>query len=159
MNFFCCFFCSMSQQAECENAALRQCVQARAQLEEAIAGVIKAEAQLRGNSREVRGFKHVLNPLLCVHYNPFIMPSLSVKLLLPHCFWQCVQRLFWFLIWRCSTSVLFFKRNSSVTSVIFCAFCCKPCCLGLYPGSLANPLCFQLEKGGIFIWSTQQMTW
>lgn len=57
------FLCSMSPPGE-EHAALRQCVQARAQLEEAIAGVIKAEAQLRGNSREVRGFKHVVNPLL-----------------------------------------------------------------------------------------------
>ncbi|XP_060781548.1 nuclear receptor coactivator 4 isoform X2 [Neoarius graeffei] len=41
-----------------EHAALRQCVQARAQLEEAIAGVIKAEAQLRGNSREVKSQLH-----------------------------------------------------------------------------------------------------
>lgn len=61
------FLCSMSPPGEQENAALRQCVQARVQLEEAIAGVIKAEAQLRGNSREVRGFKHALNPLLSLH--------------------------------------------------------------------------------------------
>lgn len=53
------FLCSMSPPGEQETAALRQCVQARAQLEEAIAGVIKAEAQLRGNSREVREFKQV----------------------------------------------------------------------------------------------------
>ncbi|XP_027006055.1 nuclear receptor coactivator 4 isoform X2 [Tachysurus fulvidraco] len=49
---------SMSQVGERENAALRQCVQSRAQLEEAISGVIKAEAQLRGNSREVKSQLH-----------------------------------------------------------------------------------------------------
>ncbi|MCI4376636.1 hypothetical protein PGIGA_G00190680 [Pangasianodon gigas] len=49
---------SMSPLGEREDAALRQCVQARAQLEGAIAGVIKAEAQLRGNSREVKSQLH-----------------------------------------------------------------------------------------------------
>ncbi|KAM9476527.1 nuclear receptor coactivator 4 isoform 2-T2 [Clarias gariepinus] len=48
----------MSPPGERENAALRQCVQARAQLEEAIAGVVKAEALLRGNSREVKSQLH-----------------------------------------------------------------------------------------------------
>lgn len=38
--------------------ALRQCVQARVQLEEAITGVVKAEAQLRGNSIEVKSQLH-----------------------------------------------------------------------------------------------------
>lgn len=67
------FLCSMSPTGKRENAALQQCLQARAQLEAAIVGVIKAEAQLRGNSREVRGFKHVLNPLLSAHFRPFII--------------------------------------------------------------------------------------
>lgn len=44
----------MSAVGQRETAALRQCIQARAQLEEAIAGVIKAEVQLKSNSREVR---------------------------------------------------------------------------------------------------------
>ncbi|XP_036429669.1 nuclear receptor coactivator 4 isoform X3 [Colossoma macropomum] len=48
----------MSPVGEKENTALRQCVQARTQLEEAIAGVMKAEAQLRGNSREVKSQLH-----------------------------------------------------------------------------------------------------
>ncbi|XP_076142485.1 nuclear receptor coactivator 4 isoform X2 [Alosa pseudoharengus] len=39
---------------EREKSALEQCTQARAQLEEAIAGVMKAETQLRDNSREVK---------------------------------------------------------------------------------------------------------
>lgn len=38
---------------EREKATLRQCVQARSQLEEAIGGVTRAEAQLKDNSREV----------------------------------------------------------------------------------------------------------
>lgn len=79
------FVCSMSP-VERENAALRQCVQARTQLEEAIAGVVKAEAQLRGNSREVREFKHVLNLLLTVHVRPLIVLILSVRPVLSHCF-------------------------------------------------------------------------
>lgn len=49
-----CFVRSMSAVGQRETAALRQCIQARAQLEEAIAGVIKAEVQLKSNSREVR---------------------------------------------------------------------------------------------------------
>lgn len=52
------FLFSMSPAGERENSALKQCVQARAQLEEAIAGVMKAEAQLRGNSKEVRGLNN-----------------------------------------------------------------------------------------------------
>jgi len=49
-----CLVRSMSAVGQRETAALRQCVQARAQLEEAIAGVIKADVQLKSNSREVR---------------------------------------------------------------------------------------------------------
>ncbi|XP_062851971.1 nuclear receptor coactivator 4 isoform X2 [Trichomycterus rosablanca] len=48
----------MSPVVETEDTALRQCLQARMQLEEAIAGVIKAEAQLKGNSREVKSQLH-----------------------------------------------------------------------------------------------------
>lgn len=48
------FVRSMSSVGQREKAALRQCIQARAQLDEAIAGVIRAEVQLRSNSREVR---------------------------------------------------------------------------------------------------------
>lgn len=48
------FVRSMSPVGQKEKAAFRQCVQARAQLDEAIAGIIKAEVQLRSNSREVR---------------------------------------------------------------------------------------------------------
>ncbi|XP_030626207.1 nuclear receptor coactivator 4 isoform X2 [Chanos chanos] len=44
----------MSPAEDREKAALRQCAQVRSQLEEAIAGVMKAEAQLRDNSREVK---------------------------------------------------------------------------------------------------------
>lgn len=43
----------MSLVEEREKATLRQCVQARSQLEEAIGGVTRAEAQLKDNSREV----------------------------------------------------------------------------------------------------------
>ncbi|XP_070981329.1 nuclear receptor coactivator 4-like isoform X1 [Oncorhynchus clarkii lewisi] len=39
---------------EREKATLRQCVQARCQLEEAISGVTRAEVQLKDNSREVK---------------------------------------------------------------------------------------------------------
>ncbi|XP_016393627.1 nuclear receptor coactivator 4-like isoform X2 [Sinocyclocheilus rhinocerous] len=48
----------MSLMGQREKAALRQCIQARAQLEEALAGVIKAEVQLRSNSREVKSQLH-----------------------------------------------------------------------------------------------------
>ncbi|XP_063047507.1 nuclear receptor coactivator 4 isoform X2 [Engraulis encrasicolus] len=43
---------------EKERSALRQCTQARGQLEEAIAEVTRAEAQLRDNSREVKTQLH-----------------------------------------------------------------------------------------------------
>ncbi|XP_041736492.1 nuclear receptor coactivator 4-like isoform X1 [Coregonus clupeaformis] len=43
---------------EHEKATLRQCVQARCQLEEAISGVTRAEAQLKDNSREVKSQLH-----------------------------------------------------------------------------------------------------
>ncbi|KAL2083192.1 hypothetical protein ACEWY4_020965 [Coilia grayii] len=43
---------------EKEKSALRQCTQACAQLEEAITGVMRAEAQLRDNSREVKTQLH-----------------------------------------------------------------------------------------------------
>ncbi|XP_016317353.1 nuclear receptor coactivator 4 isoform X1 [Sinocyclocheilus anshuiensis] len=49
---------SMSPVGQKEKAALRQCIQAQAQLEEAIVGVIKAEVQLRSNSREVKSQLH-----------------------------------------------------------------------------------------------------
>lgn len=88
--FFFFFFCRMSPPGERENAALRQCVQARAQLEEAIAGVVKAEALLRGNSREVRGFKYVLSPLPSWHMKQI----LSFLKILPLFYFCIVQRLF-----------------------------------------------------------------
>lgn len=91
------FSCSMSPAGERESMALRQCVQARVQLEEAIAGVIKAEVQLRGNSREVRGLKQVLNPLLSLQFKPFIMLILTQA-----------SPLSLFLIVHCSVSVFFF---------------------------------------------------
>lgn len=49
-------FCRMSPVEESAKvvATLRQCTLARSQLEEAIGGVVKAEAQLKDNSREVR---------------------------------------------------------------------------------------------------------
>ncbi|XP_066534925.1 nuclear receptor coactivator 4 isoform X2 [Hoplias malabaricus] len=50
--------CGMSPVGEREKTTLRQCAQARTQLDEAIAGVMKAEAQLRGNSREVKSQLH-----------------------------------------------------------------------------------------------------
>ncbi|XP_012679800.2 nuclear receptor coactivator 4 isoform X2 [Clupea harengus] len=43
---------------EREKSALKQCTHARAQLEDAIAGVMKAEAHLRDNSREVKSQLH-----------------------------------------------------------------------------------------------------
>uniref|UniRef100_A0A4W5PK17 Nuclear receptor coactivator 4 n=1 Tax=Hucho hucho TaxID=62062 RepID=A0A4W5PK17_9TELE len=43
---------------EREKATLRQCVQARCQLEEAIGGVTRAEVQLKDNSREVKSQLH-----------------------------------------------------------------------------------------------------
>uniref|UniRef100_A0A8C1M7C2 Nuclear receptor coactivator 4 n=1 Tax=Cyprinus carpio TaxID=7962 RepID=A0A8C1M7C2_CYPCA len=52
------FVRSMSSVGQREKAALRQCIQARAQLDEAIAGVIRAEVQLRSNSREVKSQLH-----------------------------------------------------------------------------------------------------
>lgn len=58
-----CLVRSMSAVGQRETAALRQCVQARAQLDEAIAAVIKAEVQLKSNSREVR---HTRCLALCV---------------------------------------------------------------------------------------------
>lgn len=48
----------MSPVGQKENDALRQCIQARAQLDEAIVGVIKSEVQLRSNSREVKSDLH-----------------------------------------------------------------------------------------------------
>lgn len=48
----------MSLVEEQEKATLRQCVQARSQLEEAIGGVTRAEAQLKDNSREVKSQLH-----------------------------------------------------------------------------------------------------
>ncbi|XP_007247447.3 nuclear receptor coactivator 4 isoform X1 [Astyanax mexicanus] len=48
----------MSPVEEKEMTALKQCVQAQTQLEQAIAGVMKAEAQLRSNSREVKSQLH-----------------------------------------------------------------------------------------------------
>ncbi|XP_036402014.1 nuclear receptor coactivator 4 isoform X2 [Megalops cyprinoides] len=48
----------MSPAEDCEKAVLRQCMQARSQLETAIAGVTRAEAMLRDNSREVKSQLH-----------------------------------------------------------------------------------------------------
>ncbi|XP_041723024.1 nuclear receptor coactivator 4 isoform X2 [Coregonus clupeaformis] len=48
----------MSLVEEREKATLKQCVQARSQLEEAIGGVMRAEAQLKDNSREVKSQLH-----------------------------------------------------------------------------------------------------
>ncbi|XP_018621526.1 nuclear receptor coactivator 4 isoform X1 [Scleropages formosus] len=48
----------MSLMEDSGKAALRQCMQARSQLETAIAGVTLAEAQLRDNSREVKAQLH-----------------------------------------------------------------------------------------------------
>lgn len=53
-NQWCVSLRRMSPVEDCENTVLRQCVQARSQLETAIAGVTRAEAALRDNSREVR---------------------------------------------------------------------------------------------------------
>lgn len=52
---------SMSQAGQREKTFLRQCIQARTQLEEAIAGVMKAEVQLKSNSREVSHNKSFVN--------------------------------------------------------------------------------------------------
>ncbi|KAM6956624.1 LOW QUALITY PROTEIN: nuclear receptor coactivator 4 [Aplochiton taeniatus] len=48
----------MSLVEEQEQTVLRQCTQARTQLEDAICGVSKAEAQLKDNSREVKSQLH-----------------------------------------------------------------------------------------------------
>ncbi|KAJ8014268.1 hypothetical protein DPEC_G00038500 [Dallia pectoralis] len=48
----------MSAAEELEKGALGQCVRARSQLEEAISGVTRAEAQLKDNSREVKSQLH-----------------------------------------------------------------------------------------------------
>ncbi|XP_026858359.2 nuclear receptor coactivator 4 isoform X1 [Electrophorus electricus] len=50
--------CGMSAVGDQESTVLKQCVQARTQLEEAIAGVVNAEVQLRDNSREVKAQLH-----------------------------------------------------------------------------------------------------
>ncbi|KAK9964018.1 hypothetical protein ABG768_005226 [Culter alburnus] len=66
----------MSAVGQRETAALRQCIQARAQLEEAIAGVIKAEVQLKSNSREVKSQLHS-----CISRHLEILRSREVWLL------------------------------------------------------------------------------
>ncbi|XP_052007038.1 nuclear receptor coactivator 4-like isoform X2 [Xyrauchen texanus] len=59
-----------------EKAALRQCIQAQAQLEEAIAEVINAEVQLKSNSREVKSQLHS-----CISRHLEILRSREVWLL------------------------------------------------------------------------------
>ncbi|XP_051946497.1 nuclear receptor coactivator 4-like isoform X1 [Xyrauchen texanus] len=59
-----------------EKAAFRQCIQARAQLEEAITEVIKAEVQLKSNSREVKSQLHS-----CISRHLEILRSREVCLL------------------------------------------------------------------------------
>ncbi|XP_067276732.1 nuclear receptor coactivator 4 [Pseudorasbora parva] len=66
----------MSAVGQRETAVLRQCVQAQAQLEEAIAGLIRAEAQLRSNSREVKSQLHT-----CISRHLEILRSREVWLL------------------------------------------------------------------------------
>ncbi|XP_026134971.1 nuclear receptor coactivator 4-like isoform X3 [Carassius auratus] len=66
----------MSPVGQREKAALRQCGQARAQLDEAIAGVIRAEVQLRSNSREVKSQLHS-----CISRHLEILRSREVWLL------------------------------------------------------------------------------
>lgn len=58
------------------SSALRQCIQARTQLEEAITGVIKAEVQLKSNAREVRSQLHS-----CISRHLEILRSREVWLL------------------------------------------------------------------------------
>uniref|UniRef100_A0A8C2H9Y2 Nuclear receptor coactivator 4 n=1 Tax=Cyprinus carpio TaxID=7962 RepID=A0A8C2H9Y2_CYPCA len=70
------FVRSMSSVGQREKAALRQCIQARAQLDEAIAGVIRAEVQLRSNSREVKSQLHS-----CISRHLEILRSREVWLL------------------------------------------------------------------------------
>ncbi|XP_057198615.1 nuclear receptor coactivator 4 isoform X2 [Triplophysa rosa] len=67
---------SMSQAGQREKTFLRQCIQARAQLEEAIAGVMKAEVQLKSNSREVKSQLHS-----CISRHLEILRSREVWLL------------------------------------------------------------------------------
>uniref|UniRef100_A0A8C7W567 Nuclear receptor coactivator 4 n=1 Tax=Oncorhynchus mykiss TaxID=8022 RepID=A0A8C7W567_ONCMY len=66
----------MSLVEEREKATLRQCVQARSQLEEAIGGVTRAEAQLKDNSREVKSQLHT-----CISRHLEFMRSREVWLL------------------------------------------------------------------------------
>ncbi|XP_064788297.1 nuclear receptor coactivator 4 [Oncorhynchus masou masou] len=66
----------MSLAEEREKATLRQCVQARSQLEEAIGGVTRAEAQLKDNSREVKSQLHT-----CISRHLEFMRSREVWLL------------------------------------------------------------------------------
>ncbi|XP_029525549.2 nuclear receptor coactivator 4 isoform X2 [Oncorhynchus nerka] len=66
----------MSLVEEREKATLRQCVQARSQLEEAIVGVTRAEAQLKDNSREVKSQLHT-----CISRHLEFMRSREVWLL------------------------------------------------------------------------------
>ncbi|KAA0717660.1 Nuclear receptor coactivator 4 [Triplophysa tibetana] len=67
---------SMSQAGQREKTFLRQCIQARTQLEEAIAGVMKAEIQLKSNSREVKSQLHS-----CISRHLEILRSREVWLL------------------------------------------------------------------------------
>ncbi|XP_058651200.1 nuclear receptor coactivator 4 isoform X2 [Onychostoma macrolepis] len=66
----------MSPVGQKEKAALRQCIQARAQLEDAVAGIVKAEVQLRSNSREVKSQLHS-----CISRHLEILRSREVWLL------------------------------------------------------------------------------
>lgn len=66
----------MSPMGQREKAALRQCFQARAQLDEAIADIMKAEVQLKSNSREVKSQLHS-----CISRHLEILRSREVWLL------------------------------------------------------------------------------
>ncbi|TRY95388.1 hypothetical protein DNTS_010959 [Danionella cerebrum] len=48
----------MTTAGQREKAALKQCIHARAQLDDAIVGIMKAEVQLKSNSREVKAQLH-----------------------------------------------------------------------------------------------------
>ncbi|TSK42133.1 Nuclear receptor coactivator 4 [Bagarius yarrelli] len=112
---------------EQENAALRQCVQAQAQLEEAITKVVKAEAQLRGNSREVKFQLHS-----CISRHLETLRSREVWLLeqidlLEHLKAEALQQQLLQLHWVLKTSVsnLTSQRPSSAEKTWIVQNCLK----------------------------------
>ena len=92
-------------------ATLTQCTVARSQLEEAIGGVVKAEAQLKDNSREVKTRGPVVR--LCVHSCPTHREMASFQWLRKTLDWVCV-----------------WERNAGSASHdaarLNCPFCHKP---------------------------------